>query len=193
MSQQQALEAIVPYRDSRIVVSTMSAAKLWPQISDTPMDFTFLPSTMGQAPGLGLGLALAQPERGVIVINGDGSMLMNLGALVTIAAHPAPLYLIVMDNGMYEVTGGQPTAGSRNVRFEDIAKAAGIPRTYTFEDFDSWERGAEESLRGEGPVFICLKVEARYGQSSPKPIHPMRDQIIRLQKTLNVEPLFSQG
>ena len=60
---------------------------------DTPLDFAYIPSAMGQGPGLGLGLALAQPERGVVVLNGDGSMLMNLGSLVTLAAHPAPVQL----------------------------------------------------------------------------------------------------
>ena len=72
---------------------------------------------MGQGPALGLGLALAQPGRGVVVVNGDGCMLMSLGSLVTLANHPADLYLLILDNGLYEVTGGQPTAGTGRVDF----------------------------------------------------------------------------
>src|SRR5437764_12682071 len=112
MTQQQALEVILPHRGNRIVISTMSAAGIWPRLSDAPLDFAYMPSAMSQAPDLGLGLALAQPERGVIVLNGDGSMLMNLGSLVTLAHQPAQVYLVIIDNGIYEVTGGQPTAAT---------------------------------------------------------------------------------
>src|SRR5271169_4054743 len=112
MTQRQALEAILPHRGERIVVTTMSSAGIWPQLSNSPLDFAYIPSAMGHAPALGLGLALAQPERGVIVLNGDGCMLMSLGNLVTLANHSCNLYLLILDNGLYEVTGGQRTAGA---------------------------------------------------------------------------------
>src|SRR5438874_12708232 len=111
MTQQQALEVVAPLRGDRIVVTTMSSAGIWPALSDTPLDFAYIPSAMGHAPGLGLGLALARPGRGVIVVNGDGCTLMSLGCLVTLAANPADVYLLVMDNGLYGVTGGQAHAG----------------------------------------------------------------------------------
>src|SRR5205823_13496603 len=113
-------------RGSRIVISTMASIAIWPELSDTPLDFAYIPSAMGQGPALGLGLALAQPQHGVIVINGDGSMLMNLGSLVTLAGHPADVYLVIVDNGIYEVTGGQPTAGTGHADFAGMARAAGI-------------------------------------------------------------------
>jgi thiamine pyrophosphate-dependent acetolactate synthase large subunit-like protein len=182
----EALEVLAAHRGDRIVVTAMSSVELWPQISDTPMDFNYLPSTMGQAPAFGLGLALSRPERGVIVVNGDGCLLMNLGCLVTIASHPAHLYLIIVDNGHYEVTGGQPTAGSGQIDFPGLARAAGISRVYAFEEQQSWRRGAEEALRGDGPVFICLKVEPVFGRKTPKPPRPMAEQIDRLKQTLAV-------
>src|SRR5436305_11997523 len=111
MTQREALEVVVPLRGERIVITTMSSAGIWPRLSDAPLDFAYIPSAMGHAPGLGLGLALAQPNRGVIVVNGDGCTLMNLGSLVTLANQPAPVYLLILDNGIYEVTGGQPHAG----------------------------------------------------------------------------------
>ncbi len=117
MTQAQALEVLAAHRGDKIVVTTMSAVGIWPTYSDTPLDFAFIPSSMGQAPGLGLGLALALPGRAVVVVNGDGCMLMNLGSLVTLANHPADLYLLILDNGLYEVTGGQPTAGTGHTDF----------------------------------------------------------------------------
>src|SRR3954451_10447877 len=107
----QALEVLAAHRGERVVVTTMTSAGLWPDLSDTPLDFAFIPSSMGQGPALGLGLALAQPRR-AIVVNGDGCLLMTLGSLVTLAAHPAPLHLLILDNGLFEVTGGQPIAGA---------------------------------------------------------------------------------
>src|ERR671936_211500 len=117
MSQRQALEILAAHRGDKVVITTMSAVGIWPTLSDTPLDFAYLPSAMGEAPALGLGLALAQPGRGVVVVNGDGSMLMNLGSLVTLADNPADVYLVVLDNGLYEVTGGQETAGAGRADF----------------------------------------------------------------------------
>src|SRR5438876_4160569 len=110
MTQRQALEIMAPHRDDKVVVTTMSSAGIWPQLSDSPLDFAYIPSAMGHAPGLGLGLALAQKKHGVIVVNGDGCMLMNLGSLVTLAQNPADIYMLILDNGLYEVTGGQKVA-----------------------------------------------------------------------------------
>jgi thiamine pyrophosphate-dependent acetolactate synthase large subunit-like protein len=186
MTQREALEVLAAHRGNRVVITTMSSGGIWPSLSDTPLDFAFLPSTMGGGPALGLGLALAQPERGVIVVNGDGCMLMNLGSLVTIAANPASLYLIIMDNGLYEVTGGQATAGAGRADFAGLARAAGIPRVYAFCALERWRTGAAEALVGPGPVAVVLQVEGRLGQKTPKPPRPMAEQIERLTGALCV-------
>jgi sulfopyruvate decarboxylase subunit beta len=184
MTQQQAMEVMVPLRGNRIVVTTMSSAGIWPRLSDSPLDFAYIPSAMGHAPGLGLGLALAHPERGVIVVNGDGCMLMNLGSLVTLAEQAAQVFLLVLDNGLYEVTGGQAYAGAGRVDFAAIARGAGIKRIYAFDSLANWQAGADEALAGNGPVVIWLKVEGRLGQKTPKPPRPMREQIERLRQQL---------
>ena len=186
MTQREALEVAAQHRGERIVVTTMSSCGIWPGLSDSPLDFHFIPSAMGQAPALGLGLALAQPQRGVIVCNGDGCTLMNLGCLVTLANHPANVYLLILDNGLYEVTGGQPTAGTGHTDFAGLARAAGIARVYTFDTLDAWQGGAAEALAGPGPVVIWLKVEGRLGQKTPKPPRPMAEQIARLRQALGV-------
>jgi sulfopyruvate decarboxylase subunit beta len=184
MTQREALEAILPHRGDKIVVTTMSSAGIWPQLSNSPLDFAYIPSAMGHGPSLGLGLALAHPERGVIVCNGDGCTLMSLGNLVTLAQRPANLYVIVLDNAIYEVTGGQTHAGADHVDYAALARAAGIARTYSFATLADWQAGAAAALVGPGPVVIHLKVESRIGQKTPKPPRPMAEQIERLQQAL---------
>jgi thiamine pyrophosphate-dependent acetolactate synthase large subunit-like protein len=186
MTHREALEVLAAHRGRRIVVTTMTAVGIWPQLSDTPLDFAYLPSAMGHGPDLGLGLALAQPERGVIVASGEGSLLMNLGVLVTIANHPANLYLLILDNGLYEVTGGQATAGAGHTDFAGLARAAGIRRVYACDSLEAWRQGATEALSGPGPVVVWLKVEGRLGQKTPSAPRPMPEQIARLKQALGV-------
>jgi thiamine pyrophosphate-dependent acetolactate synthase large subunit-like protein len=188
MNPQEALEVVARHRGERIVIATMASIGVWKHLSDTPLDFTYMPSAMGQGPDLGLGLALAQPQHGVIVLNGDGSMLMNLGSLVTLANHLADVYLVILDNGIYEVTGGQPTAGTGHTDFAAMARAAGIQRVYVFDLLDTWRAGAAEALARPGPVVIWLKVEGKLGQKTPTPPRSMAEQLARLKQALNTLP-----
>jgi thiamine pyrophosphate-dependent acetolactate synthase large subunit-like protein len=184
MTTREALEVLAAHRGRHVVLTTMTAVGVWPPLSDTPLDFAYLPSAMGQGPGLGLGLALAQPGRGVVVVTGDGSMLMNLGSLVTLANQPADVYLLILDNGLYEVTGGQATAGAGHADFAALARGAGIGRVYTCPDLGAWNAVAAEALTGPGPVVVWLKVEGRYGQKTPSAPRPMAEQVRRLQEAL---------
>jgi thiamine pyrophosphate-dependent acetolactate synthase large subunit-like protein len=186
MTQRDALQVLAAHRTGQIVVTTMSSVAIWPEFSDSPFDFHYIPSAMGHAPALGLGLALAHPDRGVIVVNGDGCMLMSLGSLVTLAHQGANVYLAILDNGIYEVTGGQPTAGAGHTDFAALARAAGIARVYAFDTLEAWKAAAGETLAGSGPVVIWLKVEARLGQKTPTAPRPMTEQIARLRKALSV-------
>lgn len=185
MTHREALEVLVAHRGDRVVVTTMGSVGLWPTISDTPLDFAYLPSSMGQGVAVGLGLALAGP-RGVVVLCGDGSLLMNLGCLVTVAQHPAPLTILLIDNGLYEVTGGQSVAGAGRTDFAGLARAAGIDRVFTFADLAAWRAGAAESLAGSGPTFAWLKVAGERGKATPTAPRPMAEQIARLRAALPV-------
>ena len=123
-------DALIALREVRhdddIVVTTMMPAKEWMALGAHPRDLVLVPSAMSHATSFGLGLALAQPSRRVIVCNGDGSMLMNLGSLASIAESGVTnLVLIVFDNGAYEVTGAQPTPRSGAVDYGAIAAACG--------------------------------------------------------------------
>src|SRR2546421_7691415 len=185
MTHQEALAVLAKHRGQRIVLTTMTSVGVWPAFSDSALDFAYIPSAMGHGPALGLGLALAQPQRGSIVVNGDGCTLMSLGCLVTLASNPANVYLLIMDNGLYEVTGGQPTPGAGKIDFAGLARAAGIGRVYAFDSLDGWSAGASEALSGPGPVVVWLKLEGRFGQKTPKPPRPMAEQIARLRQALS--------
>src|SRR5262245_806754 len=184
IDQREALAVIAANRGERIVIPTMSAISLWPSFSDGPLDFSYMPSSMGQVTALGLGLALAQPGRGVITLCGDGSLLMNLGSLVTIAQHPADLWLVLLDNGQYEITGGHPVAGAGRTDFAGLARSAGWQRVYTFDDLTNWQSSAVEAFAGRGPVFVWLKLTPQPGQKTPTPPHPMPAMMARLRKAL---------
>jgi phosphonopyruvate decarboxylase len=114
-----------------------------------------------------LGLALGAPNEKVVVLDGDGSLLMNLSALVTIAnAAPRNLIHFVINNGIYEVNGKFPIPGNRTVSFGGLAREAGYPKTYEFSVLEEFESKVEEILSAEGPVFVCLKAEV--GEEYPQ-------------------------
>jgi thiamine pyrophosphate-dependent acetolactate synthase large subunit-like protein len=184
MTHREALEVLAARRGRHIVLTTHGSVDLWTSLSDTALDFSYVPASMGQGPALGLGLALARPPHGVVVVSGDGSLLMNLGFLVTLANHPADLYLIVIDNGTYEVTGGQPTPGAGRIDFAGLARAAGVRRVHSCETAAEWREAAAEALSGPGPVVIWLKVETRPGQCAPTAMRPMAEQLSRLRDIL---------
>jgi sulfopyruvate decarboxylase subunit beta len=174
------LEALTTVRRARqdgdVVITTMAAAKIWMEMGTHPLDFVFVPSCMGHATSIGLGIALAQPTRRVIVCNGDGSMLMSLGSLVTItAAAPRNLVVIVLDNGVYEVTGAEPTPGSaegrqsgRGVDFTAIACGSGFDPVHHYSRAEEWAGNAERVLASKGPVFVLLDIQAVPGRPGPK-------------------------
>lgn len=181
MTHRDALAVLAANRRDHVVVTTMGSAGIWPALSDSPRDFHYLPSSMGQAVPLGLGLCLAKPGQGVVVLTGDGGLLMNLGCLVTVAQYSVPLCVVLIDNGLYEVTGGQSVANAGRTDFAAIARGAGIGRVYHFESLDDWTAGAAGCLDGDGTVFVWLKVEGERGKATPTAPRPMAEQIARLR------------
>jgi thiamine pyrophosphate-dependent acetolactate synthase large subunit-like protein len=116
--------------------------------------------SMGLASSIGLGLAMAQPERRVIVLDGDGSLLMNLGSLATIGwVRPKNLVVIVWDNGVYGTTGGQDTATAHGADLEAAARALGMVATATVRTPAELERAMARTRADAGPWVIVAKVE----------------------------------
>jgi thiamine pyrophosphate-dependent acetolactate synthase large subunit-like protein len=181
----QALGAIRAVRkDTDVVITTMSAAKVWMDFGPLhPLDFVFVPSCMGHATAHGLGIAIAQPQRRVVVCNGDGSMLMSLGSLVTIAAEAPPnLTLVIMDNGVYEVTGGQPVP--RRPDFAGLAKASGISNVFKFENASDWSAVAGQLLDVPGTTVIVLEIEPKPDRPAPKSPGPAAARAAALRSAL---------
>ena len=119
------LEQLANQRSDEVVVTTMSVAMPWATHSDGPLDFAHVESAMGHAADFALGLAIAQPNRRVLCINGDGSTLMSLGVLGTLAQRPARnLTLIITETGTYEVTGSQPVPGADFIDYEQLCRGA---------------------------------------------------------------------
>ena len=105
MTLPNALDVIHRNRRDAVVITTMGRARDWQQFEPHPKDLVYMPSSMGQGPPLGLGIALAQPDQRVIVVNGDGCLLMNLGCLVTITAQaPKNITLIIIEHQSYKQT-----------------------------------------------------------------------------------------
>lgn len=185
-----ALRILLAIRNDRhVVVTNQASARLWPQLSDHELDFNYNPSTMGGAVPFALGLALAQPTFEIIVVSGDGSLLMSLGSLVSVVdSHVTNLTIVLLDNGCYEVTGGQRTPGSTTTDFAGLARAAGFPNVSHFWKLDDWEQRGERLLRARGPRFVWLVVRPEPANDfSAAPI-PIDSQLARLAAALKKAP-----
>ncbi len=153
-------QILKPRADSLLVTGLGSSCYDAAAAGDHPNTF-YLWGGMGAAAMIGLGLALAQPKRQVLVITGDGEMLMALGALATIGTQGPPnLSIVVIDNELYSETGMQPTHTSRGVELAGVAKAAKFARTdtvYTQQQLKSW---IPKLYTPAGPAFVAIKVNS---------------------------------
>jgi thiamine pyrophosphate-dependent acetolactate synthase large subunit-like protein len=128
-----------------------------------PQNFYMLGS-MGLAIPIALGVAIAQPRRHVVALEGDGSLLMQLGCLSTVAQQaPKNLTIIVWDNGMYQITGGQPTASATTADLVGIARASGIANSAWAADEAEFDRLVTAALKGEGPSLIAARIDDKSG------------------------------
>ncbi len=124
-------------------------------------NFFYLEHAMGLAPSFGLGIAMAQPERRVVVIDGDGSVLMNLGGLTTLARYAPPnLTHVVFDNESLLSVGGFPTATSTGTDLAGVARAAGISRARSVATLEEFTAAAREDLAADELTCLVAKVEA---------------------------------
>ena len=165
MIQRDELLRIVGERiGSDVVVPVMSAAKGWAKL---PEHFFWM-TAMGYGSSVGLGLALAQPQRRVVVLDGDGSLLMNLGSLVTIASQAPPnLIEVVLENGLWELPGAVPLPSAGSAGLADFARAAGWKNVLEVDAPDGFARALERALAEPGPWFISARVAPGSGKGLP--------------------------
>ena len=153
------MKAFARYRGDAILVPGRSG-RYWINLSDNqPLDVELGDPAMGGHAGLGLGLALARPDKKVMLFDSEGDILMSLGILATVAEQaPANLYHFLIDNGVYATTGGQPVPNADNIQYDMIARGCGYPRSHAFTEIEEFERALPGIMAAPGPVFVACKV-----------------------------------
>jgi sulfopyruvate decarboxylase subunit beta len=158
MKRDECFRILARHVTDEIVIASYSAAVEWSELNPRELNY-FSVGAMGLASSHGLGLALGRPDRRVLVLDGDGSLLMNLGSLVSIgAAAPRNLVHFVCQNGTYEANGGHPIPNP-DVDFSGMAKAAGYAQCHEFSELASFAQQVGHVLGQHGPVFAALQVE----------------------------------
>jgi thiamine pyrophosphate-dependent acetolactate synthase large subunit-like protein len=184
MERLEMLRVLAARRTDEVVITTMTATLQWPLVSSHPLDFDFLAFGMGHASDFGLGLALARPERKVVVLKGDGGLLMSLGSLVTMGQYGPPnLLVLLLENRSYEMTGGQPFAPGAD--FAALARGAGVDKVERIEDVTTFEVELPRLLTEPGPHFVVLSV------TNSEPLPPVAhtdhtERVTRLREALGV-------
>ncbi len=179
MTRKQFVNAVSEAISDEMVVPVMSAVKDWEQL---PERFWWV-ACMGYGSSCGLGMALAQPKRRVLVLDGDGSLLMNLGTLVTIAGvSPPNLVHFVLENGTYELPGDVQLPGQGQFSLAGFARAAGLKKVYEIDALEALEERLPAILQEQGPIFVSVKIAP--GADEPLPRIPAADLKAKLLKEL---------
>ena len=159
MSLNSALETLARRHQAQVVVSTMTVIAPWSERAANERDLRCV-GFMGGASTLGLGVALARPDVPVWVLDGDGSLAMQLGSLLTIAnAAPRRFLHIVLHNGVYDTSGAQPVLADGRMSFVTLAEGAGYARAVRFDNAESFDAALDELLEVDGPVLVELMTQ----------------------------------
>ena len=172
---------------NEVLVSNLGQASLdLLAIADRPLNcYTF--GAMGQCSSIGLGIAIGRPDVRVICLDGDGSLLMNLGSLCTIAAEaPRNYVLMVWDNEVHQTTGGQATATAKKASLVGIARGAGIEKGIEVRTQDELERAVDRILTEDGPFIVVVKIDK--GPSTAPFDQDLIGQASRFRKALAALP-----
>jgi phosphonopyruvate decarboxylase len=172
--------------DELVVSSLGTPSYLVAAAGDRPLNF-YLWAAMGMASSVGLGLAIARPDRRVVVLDGDGAALMNLGGLVTVGARRPPnLLWVVLDNGVFQETGGQPIATAAGADLAAIARGAGIPDAASVDSAEALAARLDRALAGPGPTLLVARVAPAEVPDRP-PLDPVAIKL-RFQAALARPP-----
>ena len=164
MQRQEAIDALGEYRGDTISVATMQAAAPWKDAGQAQKDHVDASDCMGSAASLGLGLAVGAPDRKIMVLDGDGSLLMQLGSLVTIASlAPSNYYHFIFYNGLYQSSGNQTIPGYGKMDFCQLALAAGYRKVWKVSSKGEFLEVLPEIMESQGPVLIEIEIEREEG------------------------------
>ena len=181
----EATKAVNFHRKGALVVSTSSALREWSQVSERRDLDVDLSDCMDRAPAVGLGLALAQPEEKILVLDCDSTLRTNLGGLATIGeSNPENLVHFVFDDVSSSSTSGLPIKEMENLDLVQIAASSGYAKTYEFDKLEELLIGLEEVMRQTGPVFVRVKV-FRDGIQLPFPERSMAEGWAEVRENLS--------
>ncbi len=185
-------KAFQEHRGDAIVSATGTAGRHWIDFSSNPSRDISLGGAMGQTTSAAFGLALGLPDEKVVLFDAEGSLLMNLGSIASIAGkQPANFYHFLLDNECYATTGGQPVPNSQGIDYALMAKGAGYTATYNFDDLEEFSTSVGEILEQEGPVFVAIKVvpeveNAPIGLRERRPTRGRAETINSLREELGI-------
>jgi sulfopyruvate decarboxylase subunit beta len=164
-----AVKVISAHRGEALIIAEMTPGTELPIVSTRPeLDLPFNWAAMGKGSSLGLGLALARPDRKVFVMDGDGSLLTNLGSMMTIGNAAPPNFVhFLFDNGVYRCTGGQRLPKVGGVDFSALALEAGYANIHKFSDLATLEKMIDRVISETGPTFVHLKIVPGSGPNYP--------------------------
>jgi len=158
----EAVDLIASVRNNSLTIVTMQPVAAWKAIGQHDLRNLNLIGSMGSASSIGLGLALAQPTEKVLVLDGDGSLVMQLGTMVSIGTHkPQNLHHIVFNNGCYETSGKQPVPGSATASLTEMALASGYTEALEIDDLTHAKESLYNILSQRGPTFTSLIINGQ--------------------------------
>jgi sulfopyruvate decarboxylase subunit beta len=174
MKRTDCLKILAKNRTDELVLTVWQSTDIWERLSPSKYNFPSV-RTMGECSTFALGLSLARPDKRVVVLEGDGSLCMNLGSLITIAtAAPSNFYQFILHNKIYETTGGQTLPNIDHLDLVMIARGAGISNVHRYGDLDTLDREIRHLLRDRGPVFAVLDIEPDASHVSGKQFGKVR-------------------
>ena len=184
MERQEAIDALAEHKGNAISVATMQAAAPWKDAGQAEKDHVDASDCMGVASSLGLGIAVGAPDRKVMVLDGDGSLLMQLGSLVTVASlAPANYYHFIFFNGLYQSSGNQTIPGYGKMDLCQLALASGYRKVWKVTSKGEFLEVLPEIMASEGPVLVEMQIDREDGRTR-FPGVPVAPQIMALRESL---------
>ena len=176
------IRALIQRVDQEPIIANLGSASfdLYAQ-EDRHANF-YTAGAMGMVSSIGLGVAMASPDRKVFVLDGDGSILMNLGSFGTIARQGSPnLVHIVLDNQQWAETGGQPTHTAASTDLAEVAKGSGIPKVERVSTIEAFEEVLDRAVAEDGPWVIVAEIE-EHGHGA-RPAYNLEENLLRFRRT----------
>lgn len=185
-------KAFQPFRGEAIVTAGGTAGRHWKDVSTNEKRDISLGGAMGHTADAAFGLALGLPDEKVVLFDAEGSLLMNLGVLASIAGkQPKNFYHILLDNECYATTGGQPVPNAEQINYAGMAREAGYASAYSFDDLEGFATNIESILKETGPVFVSVKIVAEVqnlpiGMRERRPTRSRAETIKGLREELGI-------